>query len=89
MSVERETVVQLARAEMNDEYGVDFDFQGTRGALTAAEAIEIAGELVQAAYEALSAAQDEVCRPVDPAGFDLAGWAAGVAEQAAAFGGAS
>lgn len=87
MTVERETVVRLAHAEMNDEYGVDFDLLGRRAALTASEAIEIAGELVQAAYDALKAAHDNAAEPAEPAAFDL-GFAAEQIRRIGEFGGA-
>lgn len=72
MSVERDVVLTIASAEMNDEYGVDFDYMGAREALTASEAREIAGELIAAADEAEAAAEHYVLsRPVATAGFDV------------------
>lgn len=73
MTVERETTVQLAHAEMNDEYGVDFAFLGTRGALTADEALQIAEELSEAAREAQAAAVEYASRPLTPEAVDLLG----------------
>lgn len=87
MTVTRETKLDIAHAEMNDEYGVDLTLLGRSAALTAAEAVEIAGELVQAAYEALSAAQQDVARPVDLQGFDI-DQAAAILRGVEAFGGA-
>ncbi|MEV4735533.1 MULTISPECIES: hypothetical protein [unclassified Microbacterium] len=71
MTVQREVTLNLAAAEMNDEFGVDVDFMGAREALTTAEAREFAEEIIAAADEADAAAIDHAGRPIEPAAHDL------------------
>lgn len=73
MSVEREVVIQIGTAEMNDECGVDVDFMGARDALTVAEARAFAEEILQAAAEAEAATVEAVAREVKPSAFDVDG----------------
>lgn len=70
MAIEETVTRFVAAADWTDECGVLLRTRKRKTELTPAEAVELAGELVEAATAALSAA-DEAVRPVAPAGFDV------------------
>ena len=69
MAIEETVTRFVAAADWTDECGVLLRTRKKKIELTPAEAVELAGELVEAAQAALSAA-DGAVRPVAPAGFD-------------------
>lgn len=73
MSIEVERVVTLAEVEVNDEYLVSLRTRRKRTSLTVEEAVQLAGELVDAAKEAEGLITDDLARMRARAhGFDVA-----------------
>ncbi len=70
MAIEETVTRFVAAADWTDECGVLLRTRKRKTELTPAEAVELAGELVDAAKAALSAA-DGAVRPVAPAAFDV------------------
>lgn len=70
MSIEETVTRFVAAADWTDECGVLLRTRKRKTELTPAEAVELAGELTEAARAALSAAE-QAARHVEPAGFDI------------------
>jgi hypothetical protein len=60
---------EVARAEMNDDYGVTLTLFELQVLLTPDEALAFAKEMIAAADEAVIARQQDMLRPIPPSTF--------------------